>query len=489
MKIKAIIKKNKMKSIAHILLFIVFSQTILSQNKIQKIDSLFVSLHNSNQFNGNVLIAEKDVITYAKSFGFSNESTKEKLNENTVFELASCTKPFTAMAILILKDQKKLNLDDKITKYIPELYKYNNLTIRNLMNHTSGLPDYMAIMNKTWDKSKIATNKDVIKTLEKQQPKVLFKTNTKEEYSNTGYVLLASIIEKASGQTYAKFLETAIFKPLKMTRTFAYNSRLSNKKIKNYAFGYLYVNDKYILPDDYDRTKFVFWLDGVEGDGALNSTTNDLHKWINAVNNNDLLSKESFKLFNNNGTLNDGTLTRHGYGWRILETKPFGKIARHSGGWPGYLSYMERDLDTDKSIIILQNHYNGTMPKQTVRNLLYGMPIPKTMQTLYSEGKTIDEIITLLKDPISKYLIDNFYERSVNNFGYHLLTQDKNEDALKIFKYNTITNPKSSNTFDSLGECLLKMGYKNQAKKAYEKSLELDSTNLNAKSIISKLKE
>jgi CubicO group peptidase (beta-lactamase class C family) len=413
---------------------------------------------------------------------------KKKLNDNTVFELASCTKPFTAMAILILKDRGKLNLDDKISKYIPELYKYNNITIRNLLNHTGGLPDYMALMNKTWDKSKIATNKDVIKTLEKHQPKELFKPNTKEEYSNTGYVLLASIIEKTSGKTYAEFLDSAIFKPLKMTRTFVYHRRLSGKKIKNYAFGYLYMNDKYILPDDYSRSKFVFWLDGVEGDGTVNSTTNDLYKWVKALNNNKLVSKESLKLINSNGILNDGTLAHHGYGWRVLETEPFGKIARHSGGWPGYLTYIERDLDNDKTVIMLQNHYNGTMPKQAVRNILYGMPIPKTMEKLYSEGKTVDEIIDWLKNPVSKYLIDDFYEDSVNKFGYDLLTQDKNKDALKIFEYNTVANPKSSNAFDSFGECLLKMDYKQQAKKAYEKSLELDPTNKNAESIISKLK-
>lgn len=477
-----------MKSILYVLIF-VFAQTVFGQTKTLKIDSLFTSLYNSNQFNGNVLIAEKDSIIFTKSFGYANESTKEKLNENTVFELASCTKPFTAMAILILKDRGKLNLDDKISKYIPELYKYNKVTIRNLLNHTGGLPDYMTIMNTTWDKSKIATNKDVIKILEKQQPNELFVPNTKEEYSNTGYALLASIIEKTSGKTYAEFLDSAIFKPLKMTRTFVYHRRLSGKKIKNYALGYLYLNGNYILPDDYERSKFVFWLDGVEGDGTVNSTINDLYKWDRALKSNKLVSNESLKLINSNGILNDGTLAHHGYGWRVLETEPFGKIARHSGGWPGYLTYIERDLDTDKTIIILQNHYNGTMPKQAVQNILYEMPIPKTMESLLSEGKAVDEIIAWLKNPVSKYLIDDFYEDSVNKFGYELMTQGKNKDALKIFEYNTIANPKSSNAFDSLGECLLKMDYKQQAKKAYEKSLELDPTNKNAESNISKLKE
>ena len=111
------------------------------------------------------------------------------------------------------------------------------------------------------------------------------------------------------------------------------------------------------------------------------------------------------------------------------------------------------------------------------------------MEILHREGKTVDEIIAWLKNPVSKYLIDDFYEDSVNSFGYELLNQGNNEDALKVFLYNTDANPKSSNAYDSLGECFLKMNYKEQAKKAYEKSLALDPTNKNAETIISKLRE
>lgn len=468
-----------------LLLFVQFS---FGQKRIEKIDSIFSILYKENKFNGNILIAEKGKIVYTKSFGLANIDSKEKLNANSIFELASGTKPFTAMAIMILKEQGKLNIDDKVTKYLPELSAYNNITIRNLINHTGGLPDYMPIMNNIWDKTLIATNTDIINMLGELNPKVNFESNTKAEYSNTGYVLLASIIEKASGQTYASFLDSAIFKPLQMTRTLVANNRLSPIKIKNYALGYIYVENKYILPDNYDRSKFVIWLDGVVGDGSVNSTTNDLYKWDRALYTDKLVSKESMKDVFTNGILNDGTLTKHGFGWRVLETQPFGKIARHSGGWPGYLTYIERDIDNDKTIIILQNHYNGVMPKKEVRNILYGMAQPKTMEELYSEGKSVDEIIALLENSTSKYLISNLYENDLTNFGYKLLKQDKNEDALKIFKHITVSYTKSSNSFDSLGECLLKMNYIEQAKKAYQKSLELDPSNKNAETVIAKLK-
>lgn len=208
------------------------------------LDSLFVQ----QKFNGNILIAEKGQIIYTRSYGIANETTKEKLTPKSIFELASCSKQFTAMGIVILKEKGKLNLDDKISKYIPELSNYTEISIKNLLHHTGGLPDYMPIMDTIWDKSKIATNNDIIDIFSKYKPKVLFEPNSKHEYSNTGYVILAIIIERVSGLTYAEFLNEYIFKPLKMKNSFVYNRRLSPKKIKNYAFGYLFIKsqNKYI---------------------------------------------------------------------------------------------------------------------------------------------------------------------------------------------------------------------------------------------------
>lgn len=239
---------------------IIFGNISFAQSRIQKIDKLLDSLFLLKKFNGNILIAEKGEIIYKRSYGLSNEITKEKLTQKSIFELASCSKQFTAMGILILKEKGKLNYDDKISKYIPELSDYKEISIKNLLHHTGGLPDYMPLMDSVWDKTKIATNKDIIDFFSKYKPKVLFEPNTKHEYSNTGYALLATIIENISGQTYAEFLKEQIFKPLKMKNSFVYNRRLSPKKIKNYALGYLFIKsqNKYVLPDDYEKTKMVY---------------------------------------------------------------------------------------------------------------------------------------------------------------------------------------------------------------------------------------
>lgn len=358
-----------------VILFLILTNVSFAQTSIYKLDKLLDSLFLQQKFNGNILIAEKGEIIYQRSHGIANEITKEKLTQESIFELASCSKQFTAMGIVILKERGKLNLDDKIFKYLPELSEYKEISIRNLLHHTGGLPDYMAIMDTVWDKSKIATNNDIINVFSKHKPKVLFKPNSKHEYSNTGYALLATIIERVSGQTYANFLKEHIFKPLKMKNSFVYNRRMSPKKIKNYAFGYLFIKsqNKYILPDDYEKTKMVYWLDGVVGDGTVNSNVIDLLKWDRALYSTKLVSNESLQEIFTNGKLDDDSIGKHGFGWRILETKEFGRIAKHSGGWPGYVTYIERNLDTDKTIIILQNHNNVTMPTDEIRDILYNI--------------------------------------------------------------------------------------------------------------------
>ena len=228
-----------MKHSLFIVLFLLLAvQLGHGQNKIDSIDSVLTKLYSSDRLNGNILIAEKGKIVYKKSFGLANETTKAELNDSSIFELASLSKQFTAMAIMILKEKGKLKLDNKISKYLRKFSISPNITIRNLLNHTAGLPDYLKLMDSLWDKSKIAINKDVIAFFTKYQPKALFEPNSKFDYSNTGYVLLASIIEKCSGISYEQFLKKEIFNPLGMNNTFIYRRRFAPMKIDNYAFGY-----------------------------------------------------------------------------------------------------------------------------------------------------------------------------------------------------------------------------------------------------------
>lgn len=400
------------------------------QDRIQKIDSLLNSLYSQDKINGNFLIAEKGKVIYSHSFGLANETTKEKLNENSIFELASCSKQFTAMGILILKEKGKLNLDDDINKYLPELSFYKGVTVRNLVNHTGGLPDYMQLMDSLFDKSKIATNKDIITLFSKHQPKILFEPNTKWQYSNTGYALLASIIEKASGMTYADYLSTAIFQPLKMKNTFVYNSRLSPKKIDNYAVGYVYSDSlgKYVLPDELKETNIVIWLDGVVGDGGVNSTVKDLLTWDRALYTNKLLTKEGMKEVFELATLKDGAKRNYGFGWGIEENADFGKIANHDGGWPGYVSFIDRHITNDKTIIILQNHGNVTIPSKAIRNILYNKPLP-----VQKFRKEISITTEELQKFIGTYEVEKDFEIKISVDKDQLFSQLTGQNTYRIF--------------------------------------------------------
>jgi CubicO group peptidase (beta-lactamase class C family) len=316
--------------------------------------------HDYFRFNGNVLVAEKGNIIYKQSLGYADFNSKRSLNDSSVFELASVSKQFTAMGIMICKERGLLSYDDNIKKFFPGL-PYSNITVRHLLTHTSGIPSYEDQFEKKWDRKKIAFNKDVIEMLERQNDSLLFKPGSKWMYSNTGYALLASIIEKVSGMSYHDFLAKNIFGPLGMTHTFIYNTRRSDGKIPaNYALGFVYADSlkRYILPDSLARTDMVYYLDGIVGDGCVNSTTVDLLKWDRALYGNKLVSKSSLDEMLSplvQMSARDSTAF-YGFGVMIQKTSPGGKVISHTGGWPGYATLVVRRVDIDETIIVLSNN-------------------------------------------------------------------------------------------------------------------------------------
>lgn len=346
--------------------------------KNKQLDSLFSSLYSKNMFNGNVLIADKGKIIFEKSYGIANEETKQKLNSKTIFELASVSKQFTAMGIVLLEKQGKVTYDDIISKYIPELSFYGNISIRNLLHHTGGLPDYMELFEEKWDKTKFATNQDIVNELEKYKPEAVFQPGEKYEYSNTGYALLGLIIEKVSGKTFGQFLEEKIFHPLGMKNTFVYRSRFEPKQVKNYALGYVSndLNGK-VLTNSFGKEFYTYYLDGIVGDGMVNSTAGDLLKWDRALYTDKLINSKDKELVFNSVKTEEGTETNYGFGWAIGNSEKYGKIVNHSGGWAGYITFIERHLDTDKTIIILQNNSTelSALPSREVRKILYNEPL------------------------------------------------------------------------------------------------------------------
>lgn len=309
-----------------------------------------------NDFSGVLLIADSGKVLYHKAFGYNNFDTKEPADTTSISELASVSKQFTGMVIMMLKEENKLNYDDLVEKYIPDL-PYKGITIRHLLTHTSGLPDYVAVMDEHWDKSKVAGNAECIEYLIKYSPPKKFEPGRKYEYSNTGYLLLGTIAEKASGIDFVSFVRTRIFVPVKMTNT---DIRTQEQKamLRNMAWGHIWVPEKnaYIRADSMPANDYNIWIGARKGPGRISSCTRDLLKWDQELYKGRLVSDATLsEAFVPMKTTTD-SISNYGFGW-VLENNPaLGKVVRHSGGNPGIKTHIIRYIDVNRTIIILCNN-------------------------------------------------------------------------------------------------------------------------------------
>jgi len=349
-------------------------------NYPQLLQQFMTGQHDYFRFNGNVMVIKNGKVIYQQALGYADYNTKRALDNNSVFELASVSKQFTAMGILICKERGLLSLDDNVKKFFPGL-PYDNITVRNLLTHTSGLPSYEDEFEKNWDHKKIAFNKDVIDMLEKLHDTLFFKPGTKWKYSNTGYAMLASIIEKVSGMSYNDFMAKNIFQPLGMSQTFVYNTRRSTGKIpSDYALGFVYSDSlkKYVLPDSSPKYDYVYYLDGIVGDGCVNTTTGDLFKWDQALYGNKLVSKASLdEMLSPQMQMSPRDPTSfYGFGVMVEPKSDNGKIISHSGSWPGYATNITRMVDSSETIVILSNNEtNPALLNAGIESILANQPL------------------------------------------------------------------------------------------------------------------
>lgn len=349
------------------------------KTKQQNLEKLFSTLHERGAVNGAVLAAEQGEILYQAVFGYGELSSKRELILDSVFELASLSKPFTATAIMLLEEKGQLSYDDLIERWLPD-FPYPGITVRHLLNHTSGLPDFMDLFREHWDHAKIGANEDVLNMLMQYKPERYFAPDESWAYSNTGYVLLAVLVQRITGLSFAEYMKTHIFHPLGMLNTRVYNRRYSNDKIADYAYGYVYDAGlgQFVLPDQLSETQYVIYLDGIQGDGTVNSTVGDLFKFDQALYSERILSRQSLERAFAPVRLDNGETFDYGFGWLLEENADKGKIVSHSGGWPGYATNMLRYVDCKKTIIYLSNmeqdHEFEQQIVSAVENILFDQP-------------------------------------------------------------------------------------------------------------------
>jgi CubicO group peptidase (beta-lactamase class C family) len=391
--------------------------------KSNKLDSLFSKLAANGYFNGCVLVAEQGKPIYEKAFGYANFDTKQKLDNQTMFELASVSKQFTAMAIMQLHQQGKLNYDDAVVKYLPML-PYTSVTINNLLHHTSGIPEFLAWTDKLVKVDKINYNQDVLNALANNKIPLNFKPGDKVAYSNTNYVILALIVEKISGMSFSDYLNKNIFLPLDMLHTRVYAQRAVETKISNYAYGYIFnpTKNAFDLNDNMTANRYEYYFDGIVGPYGLSSNTEDLLKWDQALYSEKLVSKAIQEEAYQTSKLNDGkdaTFSNipYGFGWLILPSlTDEGRRFMHSGGYPGYMTIITRFPDKDRTIIILTNIYNVINLYQlnnAVENILFekpfqipeALPFKKSLVLTPAQLKAIEGIYIPKQAPQVKFMI------------------------------------------------------------------------------------
>lgn len=306
-------------------------------------DSLFQRFQTTMGFNGTVLIAEKGEVIHTGAYGLAHFRNKDSLNVNSNFQLASVSKMFTATAIMMLYEEGLLHPDDFVCEYLPE-FPYDNISIRHLLNHRSGLCRYMALADEHWEDSRPLSNKDVLCLFEDHQPELWFIPGSKFNYINTNYALLALIVEEISGQTFDTFMKEKVFEPLDMTHSLAY-TELKKQTIHKQAFGYKGGRRRRI-PVGHD------YLDGVMGDKGIYSNVIDLYKFDKALREGKIVSLSIQEEAYQKGS---PELRTHNYGFGLRMKTRYPNIVYHFGWWRGFITCFIRDLKEDKTLIILCN--------------------------------------------------------------------------------------------------------------------------------------
>lgn len=335
-------------------IFISLDEDILNK-KAESVDKVISNLRKKVGFNGTVLYAEQGRIIYNKAWGFRNLRKKcDSIKVEDRFQLSSVSKMFTAEAIMILKNEGKIDYDTDIREYIPE-FPYEGITTRLLLNHRSGLSRYESLADAKWpDRKKPFLNEDMIEYYATHKPDPYFKPNGGFNYSNVNYALLASIIERTSDMSFADYMKVNIFEPIGMNNSYIYeldpNSNVS-PYLEDIVQGY-YMDKRRPMqaPNEY--------LNGVKGDKMMISNTEDMFKFMTAVDYGlllpDTIQDEAFKP---GSPKSRKRKDNYGFGWRISSKYP--ECYYHYGWWKAYRSFFIRDDANDKTIIVLTNTNKG----------------------------------------------------------------------------------------------------------------------------------
>ena len=324
--------------------------------KSVEIDRIFSDWNNPNTPGCALGIIKDGKLVYARGYGIANLEYEIPITENSVFRIASNSKQFTAACIVLLVEQAKISLDDKLSYYYPEFPDYaTKITIRHLLNHTSGIRDYLALAQlKGLDHNDYYEDFDVMEWLINQND-LNFIPGDEYLYSNSGYWLLGQIVNKVSGTDMAEFAKSELFDPLGMGNTHFHNDH--TKIVENRASGY--------VPDKNGGYQISMTNLNMIGDGGIFTTINDMKKWDDAYYDYSILSEEFWSMMTQKGILNNGDTLSYASGLRI-ETYKGQKTIVHGGGFVGFRSSFVRFPEQKFSVVIFSNRRDANLSKMSM---------------------------------------------------------------------------------------------------------------------------
>lgn len=448
------------------------------------IDRVVRSYADLKLFNGNVLVAVKGKLVFAKSYGLADMEWNVPNSRNTKFRIGSVTKQFTAVLILQLCQEGKIDLQAKITDYLPWYRKDTGekITVRHLLTHTSGIPNYTK--RSDFAKSLSTEEHPPQEFAEKYcMGDLEFEPDTQFSYNNSGYYLLGVIIETVTKKPYAQVLKERITDVLGMKDT---GIDTSDVLLKNRAAGYEYGLEGYF------HAPFINMASSIFSAGAIYSTVDDLAVWQKALHGGKLLTRES------QAVLFTPNRKNYGYGVYINQFTVQGTEVRktgigHPGGINGFSAFLARYVEDETDVILLDNtasvrRVNLDEISLGIYSALQGFPVTRPKQPIevaitekMKSGKV--DVVAYYHDLKTNHAEQYDFAKSevfLNNLGYLQLQKGRTKDAIAILRLGVEEYPASSNTHDSYAEALLKDGQRELAVKHYKRSLELNPNNTGA---------
>lgn len=309
-----------------------------------QLDALMGTLIRVDAPGAAVMVIQDGRIVHARGYGLARLDTKEPVTLKTAFDLASTSKQFTAMAVMMLAERGKLGYDDPLTKFFPEFPAYaGKVTIRHLLTHTSGLAD---VLNPEWYRQGYEPPAKEVRRMMAREQNFRFAPGEKFEYNNTGYVLLALVVEQVSGQSFARFMRENLFKPLGMTDTLILDE--SKRKTRRMAVSYFSEGNQF---KPYEPTSDIFFY-GAKG---VVSTLEDMRRWEEALTSEKLVKAATLKQAFTPAKLLNGTETIYGFGWFVFKENGV-EVYEHAGGYLAYRANIRRYPALATTIILLSNN-------------------------------------------------------------------------------------------------------------------------------------